>query len=185
MTERPAKTVFFMDLARNAGWCEGKIGDQPTFGSERLAPDGSDSPAIFAGLVRFVGSRFQTNRPQVFVYEAPRDPRHMGNKTSAASIRITIGLAAVAEAAAYLTGVMDIREAEAASIRGFLLPPRAKGSGRRDEGQLKREVFEHVKLLGYAPRNTDESDAIAGWLYACSLLDGRVGARTTLLFKDL
>lgn len=181
----PAKTVFFMDLARNAGWCEGQVGGKPVFGSVRLAPDGSDSPAVFAGLLRFIGGRFQAFRPNVFVYEAPRDPRHMGAKTSAAALRMLIGLPAVAEATAYASGVWDIREAEAASIRSFLLPPAPKGQGRKkDKGQLKREVFEHIRALGFDAKNTDESDAIAGWLYACSVLDGRVGVRTTPLFSD-
>lgn len=180
----PAKTVFFMDIARNSGWCEGQIGGTPIYGSHRLAPDGSDSPAVFAGLLSFIGTRFQAFRPQVFVYEAPRDPRHMGQKTSAAAIRMLIGLPAVAEATAYQCGVWDIREAEAASIRAFLLPPRPKGSGKRAPDQLKRDVFQHIKSLGFDPKNTDESDAIAGWLYACSILDGSVGVRTTPLFRE-
>lgn len=179
------KTIFFMDLARNAGWCEGRVGGTPQYGSVRLAPDGSDSPAVNWGLFKFLVTRFQAFRPHIFVYEAPRDPRHMGKKTSQAAIRTLIGLPAVAEAAAYGSSIWDIREAEAASIRSFLLPPRPKGSGRRDEGQLKREVFQHIKLLGFEPKNTDESDAIAGWLYACSIIDGRVGVRTTPLFSEL
>lgn len=179
------KPVFFMDLARNAGWCEGPVGGSPIYGSVRLAPDGSDSPAVNWGLFKFIATRFQAFRPSVFVYEAPRDPRHMGKKTSRGAIRMLIGLPAVAEAAAYGCGVLDIREAEAATIRSFLLPPAPKGQGRRDAGQLKREVFEHIRSLGFDPKNTDEADAIAGWLYACSVLDARVGARTTPLFSDL
>ena len=178
-----AKTVFFADLARTTGWCEGEIGGRPQFGSVRLAPEGSDSPAVNWGIFKFLATRFQAFRPNLFVYEAPRDPRHMGNKTSRAAIRTLIGLPAVAEAAAYGSGVLDIREAEAASIRSMLLQPRAKGSGKRSEGQLKREVFETVKLLGYEVKNMDESDAVAGWLYACSILDSRVGLRVVPLFS--
>lgn len=182
---KPAKTVFFMDIARFCGWCEGPVGGQPTFNSLRLAPEGSDSPAYAWGLFKFIGTRFQAFRPNMFVFEAPRDPRHMGKKTSGAAIRTLIGLPMVAEAAAYGAGVHDIREAEAASIRAHVLPPRPKGSGKRDPGDLKREVFQAIKALGYDPKNFDESDAIAGWLYACSIIDQRVGVRTTPLFSDL
>ncbi|MCR6673279.1 hypothetical protein [Devosia ginsengisoli] len=180
---RPAKTVFFLDIARNSGWCEGPVGGTPQFGSVRLAPDGSDSPAVFSGLLQFLGTRFQAFRPNMFVYEAPRDPRHMGMRTSAAALRMLIGLPAVAEATAYAAGVWDIREAEASSIRAFLLPPAPKGKGRKDKGQLKREVFEHVQSLGFEAKNYDESDAVAGWLYACSVIDGQVGVRSTPLFS--
>ncbi|WP_336801763.1 hypothetical protein [Kaistia sp. MMO-174] len=180
----PGKSIFFMDLARNAGWCEGRVGERPIYGSERLAPEGSDSPAVFAGLLRFIGGRLQAFKPNLFIYEAPRDPRHMGGQTNLAAIRMLIGLPAVAEATAYACGVLDIREAEAASIRSFLLPPRPKGSGRRKEGELKSDVFKQIVSLGYEPKNTDESDAIAGWLYACSILDGRVGAAATPLFSQ-
>lgn len=180
----PAKNVFFMDIARFSGWCEGPVGGKPTFGSIRLAPDGSDSPAVAWGLFKFLGTRFQAFRPNVFVYESPRDPRHM-KRTSGNAIRTLIGLPMVAEAAAYGSGVLDIREAEAASIRSHVLPPRPKGSGRRDNGQLKQDVFREMKDRGYDVKNTDESDAVAGWLYACSILDGRVGVRTTPLFGGL
>ncbi|XHE14402.1 hypothetical protein PCC82_06610 [Agrobacterium deltaense] len=181
----PIKSVFFMDIAKFSGWCEGQVGGNPTFGSMRLAPEGSDSPAVAWGLFKFLGTRFQAFRPNLFVFEAPRDPRHMGKKTSGAAIRTLIGLPMVAEAAAYGAGVWDIREAEAASIRSFILPPRPKGSGRRDSGDLKKDVFEEIKARGFNPKNTDESDAIAGWLYACSIIDQRVGVRTTPLFSDL
>lgn len=179
-----AKTVFFMDLARNSGFCEGPVGGVPNFGSIRLAPDGSDTPAVFSGLLKFLATRFQAFRPNIFVYEAPRDPRHMGARTSAAALRTLIGLPAVAEATAYTSGIWDIREAEASSIRSFLLPPTPKGEkrGKKDRGQLKREVFDYVQALGYDVKNTDEADAVAGWLYACSILDQRVGVRATPLF---
>lgn len=181
----PAKTVMFLDIARNTGWCEGLVGGKPVFGSHRLAPDGSDSPAVNAGMFKFLAERLQAFRPQIIVYEAPRDPRHMGERTSKAALRTLIGLPACAEAAAYLCGVYDIREAEASSIRSFLLPPRPKGSGKRDAGALKRDVFEAIKRLGFDPQNSDEADAIAGWLYACAIVDGRASARmATPLFSN-
>lgn len=180
----PVKSVFFIDIATFAGWCEGPIGGKPVFGSLRLAPEGSDSPAVAFGLFKFLATRFQAFKPNLFVYESPRDPRHM-KKTSANAIRTLIGLPMVAEAAAYGSGIWDIREAEAASIRSFILPPRPKGSGRRDNGELKRDVFNEIRARGYDAKNTDETDAIAGWLYACSILDQRVGVRTTPLFSGL
>ncbi len=178
----PAKTVFFMDIARNAGWCEGQVGGKPIFGSVRLAPDGSDSPAVAAGLFRFIGQRFQAFKPNVFVYEAPRTPMQMQGRTNASTLRLTLGLPMVAEAAAYLCGCWDIREAEAATIRAFVYPKSMRPSGKMDTGQLKRAVFQQIKTLGYDVADTDQSDAVAGWLYACSILDARVGIRTAPLF---
>lgn len=161
-------SIFFADIATNLGWCEGAPGQKPIFGSQRLAPEGSDSPALGAGLYKFVAGRFLAFKPRTFVYEAPRDPRHMGPKTNARTIRTLIGLPYVAEAAAYLCGVYDIREAEAASIRAYLLP-KQKGEkrGRLDAGQLKQMVFRRICELGFDPKNTDEADAIAGWLFSC------------------
>lgn len=185
MTEQRAKSVFFLDLARNAGWCEGEVGGKPTFGSVRLAPDGSDTPAVFAGLLKFMAGRFEAFRPNVFVYEAPRDPRHMGGKTSAAALRMLIGLPAVAEAVAYTFGIWDIREAEAATIRAHVYPKGMRPSGKMDAGQLKQAVFWQIKKLGYDVEDTDQADAVAGWLFACSILDSRAGIRTAPLFTDL
>lgn len=181
-----SKTILFLDIASNTGWCEGVPGEKPVFGSVKLAPEGSDTPAKGAGLFKFLATRMQAFKPNTFVYEAPRDPRQMGNKTNAKTLRTLIGLPYVAETAAYLCGVYDIREAEAASIRSFMLPL-AKGEkrGRLDAGQLKRLIFQRVLDLGYSAKNTDEADAIAGWLFACHIVSPHIAsAQTTPLFAQ-
>lgn len=163
------RTILFLDIATNTGWCEGVPGQKPAYGSVLLAPDGSDTPAKGAGLFKFLANRMQAFKPHTFVYEAPRNPNQMIGRTNAKTIRTLIGLPFVAETAAYLCGVYDIREAEASSIRSFMLPL-AKGEkrGKLAAGDLKKLIFNRVVDLGFEPKNSDESDAIAGWLFACS-----------------
>ena len=180
-----SKTILFLDIASNTGWCEGEPGGKATYGSFQLAPEGADTPAKGAGLFKFLATRMQAFKPRTFVYEAPRNPNQMIGRTNAKTIRTLIGLPFVAETAAYLCGVYDIQEAEASSIRSFMLPL-AKGEkrGKLPAGELKKLIFRRVKDLGYDPKNTDEADAIAGWLYACNVAAPGVKPEQIPLFLD-
>jgi len=170
-----SRAILFLDLARTTGWCEGEPNGTPISGTMRIAPDGSDSPAVFGGMLKWLATRLQAFRPRTIVYEAPFDPRHM-SKTTFNTARMLLGLPAVVEATAYSCGVYDIREAHVNDIRRFLI-------GRTPKRQeAKAAVIEHLRGLGFDPADDNESDAIAGWLFACSIADGRAGVRSTGLF---
>ena len=170
-----AGSVMFLDLARQTGWCEGRPGERPISGTHKLAPEGSESPAIMGGMIQFLGQRLMAFKPKTLVYEAPFDPRHM-KKININTIRILWGLPGVVEGVAYRCGVYDVREANVNDIRRFLIGRTPK----RDEA--KQAVIDHLRALGHDPKDDNEADAIAGWYYACSIIDRRTGARSTQLF---
>lgn len=166
--------VLFLDLATTTGWCEGVPGEKPTSGTMRLAPPGSSPAAIFGGLLDWLASRLTTFRYRMIVYEAPFDPRHM--KTNINTARVLLGLPAIVEAVAHQTGNHRIKEASVHDVRQHLL-------GRRPpKGEAKRVVMDRLRVLGYSPKDDNEGDAIAGWLYATALVESRIAQMTSPMF---
>lgn len=177
---RPPKSIMFLDLASRFGWCEGTPGEKPRYGSQRFAPEGADSPAVFAGAIKWIGERMQAFRPKVLVYEAPLDPRHMGKRTNLQTASTLLGLPACIEGTAYLSGVYDIRQARIDDIRMHLL------SRRPGRQTAKTEVIDRLHALGYQPQDDNAADAIAGWLFACSIVEPKIKpAGSTPLFGDV
>lgn len=173
-----SNSILFLDLATKFGWCEGEPGGKPIFGSERFAPEGSGSGAVFGGAFKWTFNRCQAFRPRRIVFEAPLDPRHLGPKTTRDTALRLIGLPACVEGAAYLCGVWDVSEARADDIRYFLLAKKVK------KAEAKGLVIRKLRELGYDVSDPDAADALAGWLYACSLFAPQTAAATTPLFKN-
>jgi len=171
--------ILALDLARQMGWAEGipGSGERPICGTERLAPTGAEPAAVFGGMIEFIARRLQTVRYRMVIYEAPFDPRVMGFKTNVNTARMLLGLPAIVEGVCYQMGLFDLREASVNDVRQFLLGYRP----RKDEG--KRAVIQHLRMLGHEPADDNAADALALWLYAASILDGRVGVKTTRLFS--
>jgi hypothetical protein len=165
--------ILFLDLATTMGWCEGipGTGDRPASGTVRLAPAGSSPAAIFGGLLDFMATRLTAFRYRLVVYEAPMDPRHM--KTNINTARILLGMPAIVEAVAHQTGHHSLREAHVNDVRNSLLgyiPRREKGG---KPGDQKAPVIARLRECGYDPKDDNEADAIAGWIYAAKMISGK------------
>lgn len=165
--------VLFLDLASTMGWAEGLpgTGERTASGTTRLAPAGSPPAAVFGGLLDFLITRLTTFRYRLIVYEAPMDPRHM--KTNINTARMLIGMPAIVEAVAYQTGHHALREASVNDVRKHLLgyiPRRAKGDAPNAQ---KAPVIAALRERGYEPKDDNEADAIAGWIYACAQIAPR------------
>jgi hypothetical protein len=169
--------ILFLDLATTTGWCEGAPGEKPTSGKIRLAPEGSPIAAKHGGLLAFLGTRLTAFRYRAVVYEAPRDPRHMGNKTTMDTAMMLIGLTGVVEAVCHQTGHHRIMTADVHAVRKHLLGCRPQA------GNAKHEVIAKLKTLGFAPSDDNEADAIAGWLHTCSVLDPKQALNTSAMFN--
>lgn len=157
-----AGSVLFLDVATTMGFCEGAPGEKPVSGTIRLAPAGSAPPAIFGGMIAWLGTRLSASRYSHIVYESPMDPRHM--KTNINTARILIGLPAIVEGIAYQTGHYRVSEVSVHDPRKFLL------GHRPQKGEGKTKIMAHLRMAGYNPADDNESDAIAGWLYACAVI---------------
>jgi hypothetical protein len=166
-------SVLFLDLATRTGWCEGVPGETPTSGTLRLAPAGSSPAAVYGGLVAFLGTRLTALRYRAVAYEAPMDPRHM--KTNINTARVLLGMPAIVEGLAYQTGHHRLFEANVHDVRKHLLGYRPQA------GEAKRVVMGALRQLGFDPRDDNEGDAIAGWLYACAVLSPGTAAASTPL----
>lgn len=173
-----SKSILFLDLATKTGFCEGEPGGKPYFGSTLFAPEGSPSAAVFGGAFKWLATRCQAFKPRTIVFEAALDPRHMGGKTTRDTAMRLIGLPAVMEAAAYLCGVYDVREARADDVRLFLINKRPK------KAEAKRLVIQKLQALGYDVTDPDAADAIAGWLFACNLIAPGTAPDVTPLFGE-
>jgi hypothetical protein len=131
------------------------------------------------GLFAFLGTRLTAFRYRAIVYEAPLDPRHMGKHTNLETAFMLIGLCGVAEAVAHQTGHWTVKKADAGSVRKHLI-----GRGI-PAGEAKAHVIRAIRTIGFDPKDDNEADAIAGWIYASSILDPKTGAGSTPLFRTV
>ena len=154
----PRGPVLYLDLARQFGWAEGEPGGEIISGSLALAPAGASHGAIFANLDGWLRSRLAGQAYAMLAFEAPFDPRHM-RKTNVSTIRLLLGLCAIAEAAAARHRRVVLRECEVRDVRAFLL-------GRQPaKGRAKIEVMGTLREAGFRPIDDNEADALAGLLY--------------------
>ncbi len=156
--------ILFLDIATTTGWCEGAPGARPESGTLRLCKTGGADAEAFGGLLRWLGDRLTARRYLRVVFEAPVGPgMDRAGVTNWKTKRRLIGLCAVAEAVAHSTG-HPVFEASAMTIRKHVL-----GSGRPAEP--KKAVMAAMRLSGFDPKDDNEADAIAGWIYACSVTE--------------
>lgn len=173
---RQPRSIMFLDVATTSGWCEGAPGEKPRHGSIRFAPVGSSPEAVAAGAIKWLGQRLQAFRPNAIVIEAPLDPRHMGKKTNMSTAQLLLGLPVVLGGVAYLSGVFDIRHARADDVRMHFLGFRPK------HATAKLDVMDKCKALGFEPQDDNAADAIAGWHFACSIIEPKHAPDVTPLF---
>lgn len=82
----------------------------------------------------------------------------------------------------FVKGAIGLLRMEAFNRGWTALPCDMKAVRRHFIGQgtgdAKAQVFQRCKVLGYACKNTDESDAIATWDYAVGIMKARAYARS-------
>jgi hypothetical protein len=171
--------ILFLDLGRLTGWAEGDPADKyPTSGVLELGPKGSSSPTQNGALLLWLLRRFSAKpKIRLVCFESPIS--HLIPKQSVATKRMLLGYPAVVEAAAQVSHISDIREAEIAAIRRNLL---GAHPGKGDEA--KANVQERLRVLGCPFEDNNAADAAAGWYFACTIADARAGERVTPLFNE-
>lgn len=109
-------TVLALDLASVSGWAVGEPGSKPLHGSIRFASPGASHEAIFANAFEWTSSMMLEHAPKLVIWEAPLAGFKTGKTTNDVST-VLFGLPAVVGAAAYISGVFDIRKAETKDVR--------------------------------------------------------------------
>jgi len=171
-----SQEILFLDLATQMGFCEGAPGEQPRYGSHRLGTVGAENEEVFGGLLKWLGQKLLAFPPRLVVYEAPMLMLGggMAKSSNIVTVERLVGLTAVAQAVCYGAKV-PVRRANVQTIRKHFL-----GVARPENP--KKAVIDRCRLLGYAPKDDNAADAIAGWDYACAIVDKRTSARSTPLF---
>ena len=175
--ERP---VIFLDLGRTTGFAEGVPGGKLTFGSITFAPDGASHGEVFGQAMKWLVERWSAWKPKTVVYEAPIPPFMKQGATNVNTTAVLFGLPAIVEGIANRVGIYDVRMAHVDDVRRFHF---GKKLFKRDNP--KARVIEHLQGLGYEIRQHDAADALAGLLFAHSIIAPRVKpAATSPLFAD-
>ena len=155
--------IMTLDLATRFGFCIGRPGTMPVFGSDLFAPEKSSSGAIFAGVQKWTAENVQAYNVNEIVYEAPLDPRHLKKTTRATILRLN-GLPACVEGMAHLCKVFAVHEVPAATVRSYLHGKKVR------KADAKKLVIDAVQKRGFDCDDPDAADAIAIWLYRCHIL---------------
>lgn len=156
MARRPI--VLALDLASVTGWCEGELGQRPTYGSVRLV--GSTFGARFAALADFLQGRFESPAPpSQVVFESP-----LPSSADAGGInqgRLGIGFAAMVEYACYRYATPCFESSVSRTRKQ--VTGRGGGFGTRDGA--KRHVIEWCRQNGFDPHDDHAGDAIILWVH--------------------
>jgi hypothetical protein len=146
--------ILSIDPATTTGWCYGRAGDVPTWGSRVF--DGKTAGAVVGLFRHWLSARCYELHPTLLVFEAPYIP-HAKSKIpmNAATLRRLLGIAATIEAVAWELRI-PVREATALDIARFFL-----GTARLPRGAKKAATIEACHRYGWAVENDNEADALA------------------------
>jgi hypothetical protein len=146
--------ILSIDPATTTGWCYGRAGDVPTWGSRVF--DGNTAGAVVGLFRHWLSARCYELHPTLLVFEAPYIP-HAKSKIpmNAATLRRLLGIAATIEAVAWELRI-PVREATALDIARFFL-----GTARLPRGVKKQATIEACHRYGWDVENDNEADAVA------------------------
>lgn len=154
--------ILFLDLATSYGWAEGSPGGSPVAGSGRFTAAGASHAKVGAEALVWFADRLALEAPAVVFIERPGLHSVAQGKSSFDVIYRLLGLAFLFGAVAHRRGVYDVRFVKAEEVRLHFL-----GSKSLKGDVAKRRTEDRCRDLGWAFKNNDESDALAGWDYAC------------------
>ncbi|PZU95499.1 MAG: hypothetical protein DI527_00385 [Chelatococcus sp.] len=160
MASSVSPLILALDLARVTGWAYGRAGEVPRCGSKELATAGSGNGTVGRGLLRWMTGFLAISPVEAIYVEAPRDPRHMGNKTTLLTARQLIGLCFLADTVAEASGIYRVREADVQDVREVFL-------GQRRPPDGKDAVQRRCRQLGWSAGDDNAADAAALWAFGC------------------
>lgn len=163
------RTILALDLASRTGYAIGPPDARPPrSGSFRLKTPSEPVETALLNLFRFLEAEFKAELPALVIKEAKMPiAAQLKLNNGAANIDLQCSLHAVAGLVCRLFGVPCI-SVSADTIRKHLLGRSNCGSSE----ETKLAVVMRCRLLGLIPRggadDTDRSDAVAAWEYACA-----------------
>jgi len=176
---RAGGTILTADVSRLLGWAYGPPGSIPRSGTVELAPQGANCGALGRGLIRWFVDFTTVNPVDALYIEAPRDPRHMGAKTSEAALRNMIGLIYVLESVAEMRGVFYRREVDVNKMRAHFI---GKPGVRMDRDAWKAAALRQCRILRWEVADDNAAEACGLWSYACAVEAPKSQLQTGPLF---
>lgn len=152
--------VMACDLATVSGIAVDGPGGKPRGITYRLPTGGNDLGGAGLAFSDWLHGLASIERPDLIALEAPV----LGNTGAKVfTSEMLVGLAFMAEVVSKSLHIPTVR-AHVQTVRRHLL-----GNGR--PRNPKRAVIDRCRLLGWAPKNDNEADAMALWLHTKARLD--------------
>lgn len=145
------RAVLTLDLASRLGWTCGAPDGEPRYGTKVLPATGEDIGRFAEAYNTWLLDMITLENPVLVVFEAPI----LAGQTTLATARKLTGLAWHTEFVCRLREVR-CKEAHLQSVKKFFA-----GSGRAD----KQAMIEAARRHGWAPKTSDEADALGLWAY--------------------
>jgi hypothetical protein len=153
--------IWFFDVATKTGVCEGIPGGRPRLYSVDFGADTHE--AVFAKAALWMVRRLHVSRPRAIWIEAPLGPAAAWGHTTANTTFLLIGLYAT------LAGLAGARDVAVRKVRVNTVREAILGSGNLPGPRAKKMAMDLARREGMDPKNADEGDAFAGWLWASAL----------------
>lgn len=168
------KTLFF-DLARLTGWAAGDQRGVDGWGTFLLPQTYEITPPYFDAAERAISELIDKYKPALIGFESPL----LRNRDNVAKLRKLYGLANEVERIADRRGI-TCREASLGQIRTHFL---GKGYPHGTE-EVKTRTKVRCRARGWAVKDDNEADALAGLDYLLSLEIPAKAAAATPLFQS-
>lgn len=149
--------LLTLDLSTHTGWAFGGPDDKPQHGVWELGHDGNHG-RYFSCLAAMLEEAIAFHAPDLVVFEAPLP--HASRKvqqSSVATVRVLVGLAAVAEMICHEKAV-KCEEADVRDARQLVM-------GSQPKGDPKAGVMQFCKMMGWNPADDNAGDALILWQY--------------------
>ena len=184
------REIWFLDIASRTGIARGAPGSIPRLSSMKFSrsDDDSDNARELANgraaswlLDTLRLAQAMRTLPRAIWCEAPINPAAPSRNSY--HVASSLPLIALWGALTGCAGIYSVpcRSIHVATVRKFFLGPGVVGN--IDGDAQKRRTFDYCLALGWSPSNMDESDAAAGWLWACALYDRKVSGPPAHLWE--
>ncbi len=170
--------VAAFDIATVTGAADGDPKGKPRCWSWNLREAGDSRPLKLAMLRDYTDRYLAETKPDAVFYERGlRLAAAMEIGMSDDTMALLRGAIGVVESCAATARIKRIEAIGVQDARRHLLGP-----GRIPKGQGKKLVFDRCCVLGWTPKNRDESDALALWSFGCGLTSPLSAHLSTPLF---
>lgn len=158
--------LLALDIASQTGVCWGRIGEKPNFMTVRFTREGEAKSIdgcweAAARVIQWAADFTRVEQIDRVVIEGPIPERELGHATNAWSTMLKMFIIGTMGGALKCRGIA-VRDANIAAVRTHVI---GRGFGHAKKEIAKPAVMAVCKALDWSPKNNDESDAGALFLF--------------------